>query len=39
MSNLLNETISIMKENNKEPEDVKFIRCEWYDWGGATLRI
>lgn len=32
MSNLLNETIRIMKENNKAPEDVNFIRCKWYNW-------
>lgn len=32
MDNLLNETLKIMKENNKVPEDVKFIRCKWETW-------
>ncbi len=32
MDNLLNETLEIMKKNNKTPEDVNFIRCKWSNW-------
>lgn len=33
MTNLLNETLKIMKKNNKTSADVNFIRCKWDNWG------
>lgn len=32
MINLLDETLEIIKENGKSTDEIKFVRCKWYEW-------
>ena len=32
MVNLLYETLEIIKENGKSSDEIKFVRCKWYEW-------
>ena len=32
MVNLLDDTLEIIKENRKSTDEIKFVRCKWYEW-------
>ena len=37
MLNLLEETIEIIKENNKSTNEIKFVRCKWDKWTNGNV--
>ena len=32
MINLLDETLEIIQNNGKSTDEIKFVRCKWYEW-------
>lgn len=38
MTNLLDETLEIIQDNEKSTDEIKFVRCKWYKWvSGGTI--